>query len=179
MIRFTDILVSLIAILLLAPIFILITVLCTFDTKSPLFLQKRIGRHERLFTIFKFRTMKLTAPSKPSHLIDSSEISSLGAVLRKTKLDELPQLFNVLRGDMSLVGPRPGLPSDDSLRFHRRALNVFDVQPGITGLAQKSNIDMSTPALLAETDARLISKLDFYLYLKLIILTVLNKPFRE
>ena len=100
-------------------------------------------------------------------------------MLRRTKLDELPQLFNVLRGDMSLVGPRPGLPSDENLLVHRRALNVFDVQPGITGLAQKSNIDMSTPALLAETDARLISKLDLRLYLKIIILTLLNKPFKE
>jgi len=146
-----------------------------FDTGSPLFKQERIGKNKKLFTLVKFRTMNKGIASVASHLSDSSAITKFGSFLRKTKLDELPQLWNVLRGDMSLVGPRPGLPSQIELREEREKLGVFSVRPGVTGLSQVSGIDMSTPGLLAETDAKMISNLDLKDYFRYIFMTVLGK----
>ena len=113
--------------------------------------------------------------SVASHLVNSPSITSLGRFLRKTKLDELPQLWNVLKGEMSLVGPRPGLPNQPELTAARKKLGVFEVRPGITGLAQVSGIDMSAPELLAKTDARMIAEMSVRNYFKYIFLTVLGK----
>ena len=110
-----------------------------------------------------------------SHLVEASAITPLGAFLRRTKLDELPQLWNVLKGDMSLVGPRPCLSSQIELIRERESLRVFDARPGITGLAQVNNIDMSTPKLLAETDAHMLEELTLFAYLKYIFMTVGGK----
>jgi len=120
---------------------------------NPLFLQQRVGRDERPFTLIKFRTMHLGTADVPTHEVDASQVTRIGSFLRKTKLDELPQLWNVLKGEMSLVGPRPCLPSQTELIGHRRDAGVFDVRPGITGPAQLSGIDMSRPADLARADA--------------------------
>ena len=107
--------------------------------------------------------------------IRDSSITQFGHFLRKTKLDELPQLWNVLKGDMSLVGPRPGLFNQEELTAARKARGVFDVRPGITGLAQVNEIDMSTPELLAETDAQMIKSLSLRNYFRYIFLTILGK----
>lgn len=146
-----------------------------FDTGSPLFVQARFGRWKKPFKLVKFRTMSKDTASVASHLASSSSITKLGSFLRRTKLDELPQLWNVLRGEMSLVGPRPCLPNQTELIAERDKLGVFKVRPGITGLAQVSGIDMSTPKLLAETDAAMIETLNLKNYFKYILLTVLGK----
>lgn len=146
-----------------------------FDTKSPLFFQKRVGRHQKPFVLVKFRTMRRGTMSVPSHLVDEAMITCIGKFLRKTKLDEFPQLWNVLKGEMSLVGPRPGLFNQQELTAERAKRGVFEARPGITGLAQVSGIDMSTPALLAETDQKMIQTITLRLYFKYIFMTVSGK----
>ena len=116
--------------------------------------------------------MRPDTASVASHLADASAITRLGAFLRRTKLDELPQLWNVLKGEMSLVGPKPCLFNQVESINERAARAIFDVRPGVTGLAQVSNIDMSTPKLLAETDACMLQSLDLVSYFKNIFMTV-------
>lgn len=175
MIRSFDIFISLFGLLLASPLLGIIFIFCLFDTSSPLFMQERVGRNEKLFTLVKFRTMRKNTATMASHLVEKSAITSLGHVLRKTKLDELPQLWNVLMGEMSLVGPRPGLSSQLELRDARRRYNVFIARPGITGLAQINNIDMSTPEILAQTDAKMILELSPCSYFKFIFMTILGR----
>ena len=119
--------------------------------------------------------MKVDTASVASHLASTASITSFGSFLRKTKLDELPQLWNVLKGEMSLVGPRPGLFNQDELTKARDIKGIYAVRPGITGLAQVSEIDMSTPQLLAETDQRMINTLNIKNYFSYIIQTVSGK----
>jgi lipopolysaccharide/colanic/teichoic acid biosynthesis glycosyltransferase len=161
--------------LLLWPVLLVLCVLGWLDTRSPLFMQKRVGRHQRPFVLLKLRTMRVGTASVASHLASSSAITPLGALLRRTKLDELPQLWNVLLGDMSLVGPRPGLFNQTELTAARSAQCVFAARPGITGLAQVNGIDMSTPELLAKTDAQMLRELGVANYFKFILLTVTGK----
>lgn len=175
MIRIFDIIFSLLGLLCGSPVLLVICFLGLLDTGSPIFRQKRVGRYETSFTLVKFRTMyKNTAPVV-SHLASSSSITFFGSFLRKTKLDELPQLWNVVQGDMSLVGPRPNLFNQKELIDARGALGVYDVRPGITGLAQIKDIDMSTPELLAKTDAEMISTMSISNYFKYIFLTIAGK----
>lgn len=157
------------------PLLAIIYVLGLFDTGSPLFLQERVGRNKKPFTLVKFRTMKKDTASVASHLASASSITRLGSFLRKTKLDELPQLWNVLKGEMSLVGPRPNLYNQTELIAEREMRGVYEVRPGITGLAQVSEIDMSTPELLAQTDARMITEMSLINYIKFIAQTVTGK----
>lgn len=157
------------------PVLLMLTLIGLFDTGSPIFRQVRVGRHQQPFTLVKFRTMKVDTASVATHLASSASITRFGHFLRKTKLDELPQLWNVLKGDMSLVGPRPGLFNQEELTAERAKRGVFDVRPGITGLAQVSEIDMSTPALLAETDQKMIKSLTLVDYFKYILMTVAGK----
>jgi len=175
MIRLFDLLLSFFGLVFLSPILALLFLIGLFDTGSPLFRQERIGRFEKSFILVKFRTMSLDSVSVASHLADSSKITKFGSFLRKTKLDELPQLWNVLKGDMSLAGPRPGLLNQEELREARKAHGVFNARPGITGLAQVNGIDMSTPELLAETDAKMLETLNIIDYFKYIIMTVTGK----
>ena len=146
-----------------------------FDTGSPLFIQERVGKDKKPFKLVKFRTMKVDTASVASHLADNSSITRLGKILRKTKLDELPQLVNVLKGEMSLVGPRPNLYNQHELIEARDTQGVYTILPGITGLAQLSDIDMSTPELLAKTDREMIDNLTLKNYFSYIIRTALGK----
>ncbi|MBG0843058.1 sugar transferase [Ectopseudomonas toyotomiensis] len=175
MIRLFDVLFALLGLLFGFPVLLLIYVLGLFDTGSPLFRQERVGRHQKPFTLVKFRTMKVDTASVASHLASSASITRLGAFLRKTKLDELPQLWNVLKGEMSLVGPRPGLFNQEELTAERAKRGIYSVRPGITGLAQVSDIDMSTPKLLAEIDQKMIQSLSVADYFKYIFMTVAGK----
>ena len=175
MIRSFDICFSFLGLFLGFPILLLLMIIGFFDTGSPIFKQVRVGRNQKPFTLVKFRTMSLDTESVASHLASSSSITNFGHFLRSTKLDELPQLWNVLLGDMSLVGPRPGLFNQKELTEARSKLGVYTVRPGITGLAQVNEIDMSTPELLAEIDARMISTLSLANYFKYIIQTVYGK----
>ena len=175
MVRVFEFLLSFVGLLFCLPVLLIIFIAGLFDTGSPLYTQVRVGRRNKSFRLKKFRTMSKDTASVATHLASSSSITKLGRFLRRTKLDELPQLWNVLRGEMSLVGPRPCLPNQVELIAEREKLGVFDVRPGITGLAQISGIDMSTPKLLAETDAAMIETLNFKNYFKYIFLTILGK----
>ncbi|MGW7675732.1 sugar transferase [Shewanella sp. S23-S33] len=172
MIRLIDFLAAFFGLLFLWPILLIVTIIGLFDTGSPIFIQTRIGKHKKPFNLIKFRTMSLETKSVASHLASNASITKLGSFLRKTKIDELPQLINVLKGEMSLVGPRPNLFNQEELIAERDALGVYDVLPGVTGLAQVQNIDMSTPQLLAETDKQMINTLNIKSYFKYILMTV-------
>lgn len=175
MLRVFDFLFSSAGLIIGGPLFLAIYVVGLLDTGSPIFSQKRVGREQKPFTLVKFRTMRRDTASVASHLADATAVTPLGAFLRRTKLDELPQLWNVLRGEMSLVGPRPCLFNQTELIGERAARAVFKARPGITGLAQINNIDMSTPKLLAETDARMLKELTVSAYFKYIFKTVGGK----
>lgn len=175
MIRIIDFLSAFFGLVLGFPVLLVLWVIGLFDTGSPLFKQERVGKNRKPFTLVKFRTMRPDTASVASHLADASAITKFGAFLRKTKLDELPQLWNVLKGDMSLVGPRPCLFNQEELIAEREERGVLNVRPGITGLAQVNEIDMSTPKLLAETDAKMIAEMSISSYFKYILLTVTGK----
>jgi lipopolysaccharide/colanic/teichoic acid biosynthesis glycosyltransferase len=175
MIRALDILFSLLGIICGIPVFLVVIILNLIDHGSPFFKQSRVGKNQQLFTLVKFRTMAIGTQSVGTHLVDSSSITRLGRFLRKTKLDELPQLFNVLMGQMSLVGPRPCLPNQTELISERSKRDVFDVRPGITGLAQVNDVDMSTPRKLARYDRLMTVRMCLRLYIQLIMATILGK----
>jgi O-antigen biosynthesis protein WbqP len=175
MIRVFDIIFSLLGLIFGFPVLLIILAIGYLDTGSPVFLQKRVGRHKREFVLIKFRTMKTDTVSIASHQVNASAVTKIGKILRRTKLDELPQLINVVCGQMSLVGPRPCLPSQSELIIARDAAGVYRSRPGITGVAQLNNIDMSTPQLLAQTDASMIEKMSLKLYFRCIVLTALGK----
>ena len=172
MLRILDFFIALFGLVFALPFFIILFIIGLFDTGSPLFMQERVGRNKKPFTLVKFRTMTVDTASVASHLASTASITPFGGFLRKTKLDELPQLWNVLKGEMSLVGPRPGLFNQQELTEAREAKNIYNVRPGITGLAQVNEIDMSTPELLAETDAKMISTLSLKHYFIYILKTV-------
>lgn len=173
--RFLDLSFAAVGLILGLPLLLLLAAIGLFDTGSPLFRQQRVGRLQKPFMLVKFRTMRPDTASVATHLADARAITPFGRFLRRTKLDELPQLWNVLRGDMSLVGPRPCLFNQDELIAERAQRGVFDARPGVTGLAQIMGIDMSTPALLAETDARMLENLTVSQYFRYILLTAIGR----
>ena len=173
-VRLIDIFLSLFGLICTFPVLLILLVLAFLDTGAPIFRQKRLGQNQRPFMLMKFRTMYEDTASVPTHLVNPSATTRFGRLLRRTKLDELPQLWNVLKGEMSLVGPRPGLPSQDALIKARAIRDVYSVKPGITGLAQIKGIDMSSPELLAQTDAQMIAEFSVINYFRLIFLTVIG-----
>lgn len=175
MIRFFDFIFSLFGILVLWPVGLVIYILGLFDTGSPLFKQERVGKNQKAFMLLKFRTMSVNTQSVATHLANSSSVTKLGSFLRKSKLDELPQLINVLKGDMSLVGPRPNLFNQEELIKERSNRGVYNSLPGITGLAQINEIDMSTPKKLAEVDAEMLKSITLKKYFQYILATVGGK----
>lgn len=175
MIRTFDFLFSFVGILFLWPIGVLLYIIGLFDTGKPIFVQERVGRYKEPFKLYKFRTMSVETRSVASHLASQASITKFGGFLRKTKLDELPQLLNVLKGDMSLVGARPNLFNQTDLINEREALGVYNHLPGITGLGQINSVDMSTPKKLAKLDAEMYDNLNIANYFKYIFATVLGK----
>lgn len=175
LIRLFDLLFAMLGLVLGLPVLLILLVVGFFDTGSPLFRQQRVGRNKKMFTLVKFRTMKKDTVSVASHLANADAITPFGRFLRRTKLDELPQLWNVLKGEMSLVGPRPCLFNQEELIEERESRGVLTARPGITGLAQVNNIDMSTPRLLAETDQKMLANLSAGAYFKYILMTVAGK----
>jgi len=173
--RFFDFVFAVIGLLLGGPLLLALWVIGFFMIGSPLFWQSRVGRQQKSFVLVKFRTMRPGTASVASHLVDGASITRWGRFLRRTKLDELPQLWNVLKGEMSLVGPRPCLFNQEELIRERAKRGVLNARPGITGLAQIKGIDMSTPVLLAETDAVMLSNLSLRNYFRYIFLTVTGK----
>lgn len=143
--RGIDFLLSLVGIIVLSPILLILCIAIKIDSKGPvIFKQKRVGKNKTHFYIYKFRTMKVDTPQEtPTHLLSNPDffITRVGKFLRKTSLDELPQLFNILKGDMAVIGPRPALWNQYDLIEERDKYHANDIRPGLTGLAQISGRD--------------------------------------
>jgi O-antigen biosynthesis protein WbqP len=157
---------------LLWPVILLAVVAIRATSPGPaIFLQERVGEGGKPFLCRKLRTMFLGTESMPTHQVPASRITPVGRFLRRSKLDELPQLWNVIRGEMSLVGPRPCLPTQAVLVEERRRRGVTALRPGITGLAQMRGIDMADPAVLAEVDAEYLSSVSLAVDLGILLRT--------
>lgn len=171
-----DFLAALFGLIVAAPIIAVLAILIRRESEGPaIFSQARVGRNGKLFKCHKLRTMASDAPNVPTHFASSAYITKTGAILRRTKLDELPQLWNILRGEMSFVGPRPCLPSQTELIEERCKRGVLTILPGITGLAQVNGIDMSDPVRIAEKDSEYLKVWSFWLDLKLLYVTIFNR----
>tara|TARA_B100000212_G_scaffold300386_1_gene245705 strand:- start:4606 stop:5190 length:585 start_codon:yes stop_codon:yes gene_type:complete len=173
--RIYDLFLSILILIIFSPIIFIIFFICFIETGSPFFIQLRVGRNKKSFKLLKFRTMRIDTPSLASHLINKKAVTRFGSFMRIVKLDELPQLINVIRGEMSLVGPRPCLLNQEDLIKERIKRNIFSVKPGITGLAQIEGIDMSDPIKLSVIDKKMIDSLNQINYLKYLISTLLGK----
>ena len=164
--------------LVVLPLILIGIVLVYLEDGAPIiFSQERLGKNKKTFKIYKIRTMKKGTPSKGTHQISKKNYLFIGSILRKSKIDELPQLINFLKGDINLIGPRPGLESQIELKEFRDKLNVFSIKPGITGLAQVLGFDMSNPKKLSKIDSIYIDrkniKTDIYIFFATFL-----KPFK-
>ena len=168
--RIIDIVLSGLGIIILSPVFLLLCIAIKIDSKGPiLFTQKRVGIHKTYFQIYKFRTMRIDTPKDmPTHLLTNPEqyITKVGKFLRKTSLDELPQIFNIFKGDMSIVGPRPALWNQDDLIAERDKYGANDVPPGLTGWAQINGRDELEIPVKAKLDGEYVEKFGFGMDLK-------------
>ena len=174
--RGLDIVASIVGLIFAWPVILVAVIAVRLDSQGPaLFCQTRVGRHRRPFTCYKLRTMHIGTAQRATHLVGDDAITRFGRFARRTKLDEVPQLFNVLIGDMSLVGPRPCLPSQTELVEARSRLGVYEARPGITGLAQIQGVDMSTPQRLAELDSAYLSSRTFAGDLRIIVATFVGR----
>ena len=172
--RFLDIILAFFGLLVFCPLLLVIFLLGYIETGSPLFIQERLGQFKVPFFLVKFRTMHIGTESKATHLVAASSLTNFGRFLRRSKLDELPQLWNVLIGEMSFVGPRPCLPNQTELITERNNIAIFNAKPGITGLAQIHGVDMSSPKFLAKIDARMLKKMSICLYFYYIFKTIMG-----
>lgn len=167
---------SLVLLPVVAPLCLVLMALVRAETPgSPLFVQTRIGRGRKPFRMLKLRTMLAATGDLPSHHVGEDRITRVGRLLRRTKLDELPQLLNVLSGAMSLIGPRPCLPSQAELIAERDRRGLFALRPGVTGPAQVIGIDMSDPARLAEVEAAYFARASLGSDLRILLGTVLGR----
>lgn len=161
--RLLDIVFSLAGIIILSPLLSIISILIKFDSKGPvLFKQKRVGKNKREFFILKFRTMRTDTPKDmPTHMLKNPEafITKLGKFLRKSSLDELPQIFNILRGEMSIIGPRPALWNQYDLIQERDKYNANDIMPGLTGWAQINGRDELPIDVKAKLDGEYVQRM--------------------
>ena len=174
-IRFYDISISIVILIVFSPLLVIVFLICLFESRNPIFIQERVGKNQKPFKLFKFRTMKVNTPSIASHFINKKSLTKSGRIIRLLKLDELPQLINVINGDMSLVGPRPCLFNQSELINLREKYKIFKVKPGITGLSQIKGIDMSNPKILCESDLVMNSKINQKDYFKYLFLTFFGK----
>lgn len=163
--RFIDVVLSFVGVLVLSLPILLIVVAIKLDSKGPVFFkQKRVGIHKTYFNILKFRTMRIDTPhDMPTHLLSDPKmwITKVGKFLRKTSLDELPQLFNILVGDMSIIGPRPALWNQYDLIAEREKYGANDVKPGLTGWAQINGRDELEIDVKAKLDGEYVEKMSF------------------
>jgi lipopolysaccharide/colanic/teichoic acid biosynthesis glycosyltransferase len=166
--------------LALLPIAIVVCFFCIIAIRiespgNPLFIQSRVGKNLKPFKLVKLRTMKMGTKNAGSHQVSQSQITTIGRFLRRTKLDELPQVWNVLLGQMSFVGPRPCLPTQTDVVSCREELGVYQLRPGVTGPAQLAGVDMSTPEKLAAADAKYLQINGITRDIWMMIQTVLGK----
>lgn len=175
--RLFDFFMSLIATILLSPVILIVALAIKVTSPGPiLFKQRRIGKDNIEFEIYKFRTMRIDTPNVPTHLLENPEqwITPIGKFLRKTSLDELPQLFNILRGEMSIVGPRPALYNQLDLKDMRTKVGVHKLIPGLTGWAQINGRDEIPLSLKVNLDKEYLDRKSFLFDIKIIFMTVLS-----
>lgn len=171
--RTLDILSASAGLLILSPVFVTVSVVIKMTDPGPvIFRQERVGRNGTMFTLFKFRSMPVDVGDRPSDQVGSVELTSTGRTLRRTNLDEIPQLFNILRGDMSLVGPRPPLASQTDLVEARRASGALSLRPGLTGWAQVNSFDGMSVAQKAAFDSEYAARVSFAFDLHILWRTV-------
>ena len=174
--RLIDFLISLLGFIVLSPLFLILCLLIKITSKGPIFFkQKRVGIHKTYFDILKFRTMKIDTPKDvPTHLLSDPDqyITSVGRFLRKTSLDELPQLINIIKGDMSIVGPRPALWNQYDLIEQRDLYQANDVMPGLTGWAQINGRDELEISVKAKLDGEYVQRMSFLFDCKCFLLTI-------
>ncbi|MFW3587249.1 sugar transferase [Vagococcus fluvialis] len=176
--RIVDFLLSLLGIIVLSPLLIILVVAVKIDSKGPvIFTQKRVGKNKKLFNIYKFRTMKIDTPKEmPTHLLENPDffITKVGKFLRKTSLDELPQLFNILKGDMAVIGPRPALWNQDDLIEERDKYGANDIRPGLTGWAQINGRDELEIDYKAQLDGHYVERESFSMDVKCFFGTIVS-----
>jgi O-antigen biosynthesis protein WbqP len=176
--RILDIALSLVGLLLFSPVFFLVACCIKLDSKGSIFFkQPRVGKDKKQFYIYKFRTMRVDSPKDtPKYLLENPEvhITKIGKFLRKTSLDELPQIINIIKGEMSLIGPRPLIRKEQEIFIAREKNAVYDVKPGLTGLAQVNGRDFISMEEKVKFDAFYVKNISFYLDLKIFLLTFLT-----
>ena len=176
--RIIDRFLALIGLIILSPFFLLLMLVIKMDSRGPIFFkQKRVGIHKKHFNILKFRTMRIDTPKDtPTHLLKNPEqyITKVGRFLRKTSLDELPQIINILKGDMAIVGPRPALWNQYDLIAERDKYGANDILPGLTGWAQINGRDELPIDVKAQLDGEYVKKMSFIMDLKCILGTVVS-----
>lgn len=173
-----DKILSLIALIILLPFFIIFAIIIKLESKGPIFFkQKRVGKNKKLFYIYKFRSMRSDTPKDmPTHMLNNAEsyITKFGGFMRKTSIDELPQIINILKGDMSIVGPRPALWNQDDLIAERDKYHANDVLPGLTGWAQINGRDELPIPVKAKFDGEYVEKMSFAFDVKIFFKTIGN-----
>lgn len=175
MMRFLDVLISLMFLIILLPVFLIIGIMIKLTSKGPVFfVQDRIGKNNEIFKFYKFRTMKVGTPNVATDKLTDAKsyLTTIGKILRKTSLDELPQLINILKGDMAFVGPRPALYNQYNLKELRTKAGVHVLLPGITGWAQINGRDHNDDAQKTELDKYYLENKSFVLDIKILFLTV-------
>ena len=173
--RFLDVVISSLILVILSPLFLIIGIIIKLNSKGPVsFTQMRIGKGNELFKFYKFRTMQIGTPNVATDKLDSTKsyITSVGKVLRKTSIDELPQLINILKGDMTFVGPRPALYNQKQLKDMRTKVGVHKLLPGITGWAQINGRDDNDDRMKTECDLYYLKNKSFLLDIKILFNTV-------
>lgn len=181
--RIIDIILSLTGLIVLSPVFLILTIAIKADSKGPvLFRQKRVGRSKTHFNMLKFRTMRIDTPKDtPTHLLENPEqyITKMGRFLRKTSLDELPQIWNIFVGHMSIIGPRPALWNQFDLIDEREKYGANDVRPGLTGWAQINGRDELPIEVKAQLDGEYIQKMSLGFDIKCFFKTIVSVVKRD
>lgn len=176
--RVLDLILSSIALIVLSPLFLVIAILIKKESEGPiLFKQKRVGIHKSHFNILKFRTMRIDTPKdSPTHLLENPDqfITKIGKFLRKSSLDELPQIWNIFRGEMSIIGPRPALWNQYDLIKERDKYGANDIPPGLTGWAQINGRDELPIDVKAKLDGEYVEKKSLWMDMKCFFLTILS-----
>ena len=176
--RIIDIICSILGLIILVPVFLIISIAIKSESKGSVFFkQKRIGKDKRVFVIYKFRTMRTDTPKDmPTHMLKNANgyITKVGNILRKTSLDELPQLINIIKGDMSIIGPRPALWNQDNLVEEREKYHANDIKPGLTGWAQVNGRDELEIPVKAKYDGEYIEKISLWFDIKIFFKTIIN-----
>ena len=169
--------ICIVGLILISPFMLLASLALIIEDGLPVFfIQSRLGQYQKVFRIIKIRTLKNNTPHTGTHELETKHKLIIGSFIRKVKLDEFPQLFNVIKGEINLIGPRPGLPNQDLLLKYREELHVFNIKPGITGLAQVMGYDMSNPRELSKIDAAYLDNKSLKIDSLILLATFISFP---